>query len=101
MQRLVFLLGVHVNGLGLAFGGGMTGVPLADAAWSAGEAVDAAAAGAAVAPTASSSATAARAARATPRLIRFPSGPSTAPWRGAYRGLAGSALTLQPLETAG
>ncbi len=39
VQRLVVLLGVHVKGARRGAGGAITGVPPADAAWTAGEAV--------------------------------------------------------------
>jgi len=67
-QRLVFLFGVHVNGLGFGFGFGITGVPPADAACTAG---DAAVAGTALEPTTSSMATAAPTQRVTLRPTAF------------------------------
>jgi hypothetical protein len=83
VQRLVFTLGVHVNGLGLGLGfaEAITGVPLAVAACTAGEA---AFAGTAVAPTTTSRRTAAPTQRATPRSILFTAGSSMAALTGAY-----------------
>ena len=80
VQRILHRLGVHVNGSG--WGGGITGVPRAVAASTAGAA---AVAGAAVAPTTSSTATTARVKRAGPRLSRPPTVPH-APMAAAYAG---------------
>jgi len=76
VQKILAGPGVHVSGSGS--GGGSVGVPLADAAWTAGEAVDAAAAGAAVDPTTSANRTmTALIARAMRASIAFPASP---PW---------------------